>query len=259
MKYNTKKILTSVAFSAMMAFSMGASEASAMENSFYRPDAADQVKLIVENRDMWDPGEMDLDVIGYMVTDLDDNGRLEILVSQFGGTGQYTYTDVFEVNEAKDGLAICPHLWDEHQPEMDVMMWSRTNMYTNGMEGVNWYVFQDHTKDRGQLASISTAALSLERGEMHIKYISSVDTNYDDMGRPFDTFRNGDGAVISYDDYQALQENPFPRYEKKEVAFPWLMYYRDTFGNWKSKSPEDLQTMLMDTYLNFTGEKTGMG
>ncbi len=256
MKYAAKKMVAALALSAVLAFPAAA---SAMENSFYRPDAAQQVRLIAENRDMWDPGEMDLNLVGYMVTDLDDNGRLEILVSQFGGTGEYTYTDVYEVNEAKDGLAICPHLWDEFQPEMDVMMWSSVPMYTNGKEGINWYVFQDHTKERGQLASISTAALSLQQGEMHIKYISSVDMNYDDNGNAFDTYRNGDGAVISYDDYLALQGNPFPECERKEISFPWLLYRRDTFADWKAKSAEDVGAMLMDTYLNFTGEKTGLG
>ena len=70
-------------------------------------DAEEQIHLITDARDIWDLSEPGMDTVGYMCSDLDGNGRLEILVAESGGTGLYTYTKIYEVNEAKDALVPC--------------------------------------------------------------------------------------------------------------------------------------------------------
>lgn len=39
----------------------------------------------------------------------------------------------------------------------------------------------------------------------------------------------------------------------------WLIYHKDNLQKWKEKSPTDIYTMLLDTYLDCSGEKEGMG
>ena len=44
-------------------------------------DAEKQIHLITNARDIWDLRESSMDTVGYMCSDLDGNGRLEILVA----------------------------------------------------------------------------------------------------------------------------------------------------------------------------------
>lgn len=71
--------------------------------------------------------------------------------------------------------------------------------------------------------------------------------------------KNAAGASISEKAYHKTLENVFAHSETTLISFPWLIYHRDTFHEWKEKSPTDIYTMLLDTYLNFSGEKEGMG
>lgn len=92
-------------------------------------------------------------------------------------------------------------------------------------------------------------------------------TFYDDAGRPHVSYENAAGvsyenaagASISEKAYHKTLENVFAYSETTLISFPWLIYHRDTFHEWKEKSPTDIYTMLLDTYLNFSGEKEGMG
>lgn len=54
-------------------------------------DAEEQIHFITDVRDIWDLREPSMDTVGYMCSDLDGNGRLEILVAESGGTGLHTY------------------------------------------------------------------------------------------------------------------------------------------------------------------------
>ncbi|MCH4154657.1 MAG: hypothetical protein LKF32_08480 [Mageeibacillus sp.] len=61
-----------------------------------------QLEVIYDNRDQWfASGEDDY---FYAVTDLDNNGRYELVAAALQGTGLYTYANIFEVSEDKTSL-----------------------------------------------------------------------------------------------------------------------------------------------------------
>lgn len=221
-------------------------------------DAEAQVRLIAENREVWDLTDPGMDTVGYMCTDLDSNGRLEILVSESGGTGLSTYTRMYEVNEAKDALVPCQKSWPDERPEADVMMTNYVPMSVKGIDGIQWYSFTDEYRDGAEYGT-TNLAISLQHGTIHSKTIATTHTFYDDAGRPHVSYENPAGALISEKAYHKTLENVFAHAETTLVSFPWLIYHRDTWHEWKEKSPGDIYTMLLDTYLNFSGEKEGMG
>ena len=110
-------------------------------------DAEEQIHLITNARDIWDLSEPGMDTVGYMCSDLDGNGRLEILVAESGGTGLHTYTKIYEVNEAKDALVPCGRSWSDTSSEADVMMTNYVPMSVNGIDGIQWYSFTDEYRD----------------------------------------------------------------------------------------------------------------
>ena len=55
-----------------------------------------QLMVIAENKDMWtEELEYADEVYYYVISDLDHNGRYEVVVSNMGGTGLYTYSRFF--------------------------------------------------------------------------------------------------------------------------------------------------------------------
>lgn len=159
-------------------------------------DAEEQIHLITDARDIWDLREPSMDTVGYMCSDLDGNGRLEILVAESGGTGLHTYTKIYEVNEAKDALIPCGRSWSDTSSEADVMMTNYVPMSVNGIDGIQWYSFTDEYRDGAEYGT-ANLALSLQDGTLHAKTIATTHTFYDDAGRPHVSYENAAGASIS--------------------------------------------------------------
>lgn len=159
-------------------------------------DAEEQIHLITDARDIWDLSEPGMDTVGYMCSDLDGNGRLEILVAESGGTGLHTYTKIYEVNEAKDALIPCERSWPDTCSEADVMMTNYVPMSVNGIDGIQWYSFTDEYRDGAEYGT-ANLALSLQDGTLHAKTIATTHTFYDDAGRPHVSYENAAGASIS--------------------------------------------------------------
>ena len=63
-------------------------------------DADDQLAVIARTRNQWvnDPDYAD-EMYQFAIADLDHDGRLELIVSNCGGTGIYTYSRFYRVEE----------------------------------------------------------------------------------------------------------------------------------------------------------------
>lgn len=79
---------------------------SEMENTVEKTDVEEQLEFLAENFELW-KAEDESDWWGYAVTDLDQNGRLEVITSESHGTGHYTTTVIREVNPDSDRLTLC--------------------------------------------------------------------------------------------------------------------------------------------------------
>ena len=67
----------------------------------------DQRALIERSRNVWEP-DLEYETWFSAITDLDHNGRLELLLASLQGSGLYTWVNVWEVNENYSGLTLCP-------------------------------------------------------------------------------------------------------------------------------------------------------
>ena len=70
-------------------------------------DAEAQIAVLAREVSTWAPDTEEYAGFwtGCAAADLDHNGRLEIIVSAAGGTGMFTTTRIWEVNEQKDGIS----------------------------------------------------------------------------------------------------------------------------------------------------------
>ena len=180
---------------------------------------AEQLALLAEHKDLW---AIDADYISevcqYAVTDLDHNGRMEIIVSDFGGTGQYTFSRFFEVNASFDGVEECSTDFVEGDSQPDLMY---TNWQTFLDEnGKYHYVVYDQLKISVAEYYENIRDLVLEEGQITSALIADKFTVYSQEGEDAEC-QDGDGNEISVQEYEEAVDSYFAGYRKSVVDLGW--------------------------------------
>ena len=186
-----------------------------------------QLKTIWEARDTWHVLE-ETEGWCYAVTDLDGNGRLEILSSETHGTGNFTTLRAWEVSE--DGTSLNPitengeygsgvvmssgYVSDENPSAETVVS------YTDG--SVTYYIQDDRNKDGYAHYYERKLAVFLRDGKLDRQIVATKQTDYDENGGETVTCQNGSGESISEDDYETAVQRRFEGLSQKNVTFGWL-------------------------------------
>ena len=188
-----------------------------------------QLVTIWDARETWRVLE-ETDGWCYAVTDLDGNGRLEILSSETHGTGNFTTLRAWEVSE--DGMSLNPiaapaedgaggpvltsgFYSDENPSKEDV------ETYTDG-SGITYYVQTDINKDGYAHYYETKLAVFLKDGKLDSQIIATKQTDYDENGGETVTCQNGAGETISEDDYETAVQRHFEGLPQKNATFGWL-------------------------------------
>lgn len=168
-------------------------------------DTGAQIQLIASLLDTWYVEADSASLCRYAVTDLDHNGRLEVLTAKKNAAASYTDYEYWEINEAFDGLerlsANCPdglgpNIWvrpDDTAPLLSA--------YYDAQTGYYYYVF------RVQAGSFreSVLALSLQNGTIHEELLAykNIAQNGQDLKV---TVMNADGTPLTEAQYQTISD-----------------------------------------------------
>lgn len=187
----------------------------------------DQLVTIWEARDTWQVLE-ETEGWCYAVTDLDGNGRLEILSSETHGTGNFTTLRAWEVGE--DGRSLNPITEDGEYGSGVVMSSGYVSdenpsaetvvSYTDG--SVTYYIQDDMNKDGCAHYYERKLAVFLKDGKLKELTLATMQTDYDENGGETVTCQNGSGESISEDDYETAVQRRFEGLSQKNVTFGWL-------------------------------------
>lgn len=173
-----------------------------------QPDPyAEQLELIWQEMDSWiqDPYA---DAWCYAVTDLDGNGRLEIISSDTQGTGHFVTTRILEVNETHTGLTTV-----QGSGESNSICLTSSYQSSDGLEDIPclfyaddnvWFYVQESTT---QLSATeyaeSRTAVSLQNGVLDRIILGTKLTTYPDGGSPTEVWLDTRGEPISQAGYDA--------------------------------------------------------
>ena len=179
----------------------------------------DQLYIIAENKEMWtEELEFANDVYQYAVTDLDRNGRYEVIVSDIGGTGYYTYSRFFEVNEDYDGLVECTTDFVEYDSQPDIIS-STLETYIDE-KGEFHYAVYDMLKNGAAEYYENVRELILRDGKIITNYIANKSTIYEDA-TPVITCEDSAGNSLTEQEYEEAAENYFAGYQKTTTSLGW--------------------------------------
>ena len=185
-----------------------------------------QLQLIADSAKLWalDPDFAD-DRMGYAVTDLDNNGRLELIAVNQGGTGHYTYASFYEVNS--EGTALEPLVYDfpEGDSQPDLMDTDPIPLFWGGQPEAFTYIFRDWLKATAAEYYESLWALTLRDGVITTEPLGAKETVYSTDGETV-RYTNHSGAPITEQEYEAMAAATYADRTQHTAAIHWLLFNR---------------------------------
>ena len=208
-------------------------------------DIKAQLQVIAEESDTW-MSELEYaeEVYQYAVTDLDADGRLEIIVSNMGGTGAYTYSQFYVVNEACDGLSEITANFMEGDSQPDIISDDEPVMAYTDSEGVIHYIVEDFIKLSAGEYYNAIGEISLKDDGISYNVLAINIETYDEEENCVETYEDANGNAISKEEYQDMAKTAFSdAVTQEEIVFGW----RDVRAL-EGLSIEEVQKCLEESY-----------
>ena len=181
-----------------------------------------QQKRIVSAVESWKPGK---NTGSYTVTDLDGNGRLEIISADYSGDDQTTVSHIWEVGE--DGKLQKVDLpWAEEESQPDLITKS-TKAWYDSSEDIYYYLFTNEEKTEDGSFRERKLTISLKDGKLSSEVLAEKMT--DETGT--EQFLDAEGSEISAEDYENAGEEKYSELKEKSVKFKWISTKEHAIGS----------------------------
>ena len=209
----------------------------------------DQLQLMADNADVW----LSEDGFGqtlYAVTDLDENGRYELISSLTQGTGQFTTLNFYEVSEDKQSLVPVAYDYGKEHSEPDMSLNSTVRCFSNS-DG-NYFVVSDYLRNGYAENYYITEWLRLKDGKVDVEPIAycsvlvehPVDGAEDEFETNIYYYTGGDSTEVDLDreGYKNAANEHFDGYERRICNLMWTQISGDASDSDEIKS--QLKTSL---------------
>ena len=186
---------------------------------------AEQKALLMAHYDEWAFREVWESPWFYTFSDLDQNGRLEVISACLQGTGFYTYAGYWEVTSDFSGIAECPYELEEGGSFPDVIADTSSPVprYYEASTGRYYYLYTDTVRGGAAEYYFGEVALCLHDGVIDLIPIASRYEFYSHGETPPQiTYRNGAGEEITREAYANAVVSRFGT-QAESVRFDWTM------------------------------------
>lgn len=209
-------------------------------NTTEKSDTEQQLEFLAAHFELWQ-AEEELDAWGYAVTDLDQNGKLEIVTTESHGSGNYTTTSIREVDADFQSLNLCgkghscntdilqrlaaeggpqscgpliaPHRYSNDAPQV-------YPVYYDSEENQYHYMFADSINEKGEWYGTfeNWRSFSLRDGEITgvlLAYKTAAHggrTEYWNMG----------GAYVNEESYESAVAQAYSDLDAMEAEILWI-------------------------------------
>lgn len=180
---------------------------------------SDQRALIERSRNVWEP-DLTYEAWFSAITDLDANGRLEIMLASLQGTGLYTWVNVWEVNENYTGLTLCQDNTGEGEAWPDIIKDTLT-YYRDPATGRQTYFCEDYMRDGAAHYWTGLDSFCLENGRIEVKTLAVKDEVYNEQGTSTIRYSDANGNEISESAWSSAEQTAFAGQEKRTLSLSW--------------------------------------
>ena len=186
----------------------------------------EQRQLLEANRECWEFTDFYNSPWYYTFTDLDRNGRLEVIAATTQGSGMYTYGNLWEVLPDGSGIDNCYHKSAEIEGPDDwpeIILESLPCFYDSAADCF-FYPCEGITKSGYDYQYYAWYALCLKGGVAEWEFLASKAVEWLDGGAASRvTCEDAQGNPISEQEYDTAVERRFAGMEKTELKLDWTM------------------------------------
>ncbi len=183
-----------------------------------------QIKRIAAERTVWTAPEDEQKGGGFLYTvcDLNQNGRLEIIASSCQGTGLYTTSYYWEVNEAGDGLDAYEKATPEGSSEADIETSSAKAFYEEA-SGDYYYIFNDITRNGVLEQYYNKRAIQLKDGQIQETPLANMSVIYqEDSDEPEITCTDATGNFFTEEEYDQIEDRIYGDLTPCTLTLKWV-------------------------------------
>ena len=191
------------------------------------PDQVRQLETIADNAPEWQQKEV-FGLWGYTVTDLDQNGRLEIISASLQGTGMYTYIIILEVDEEGTGLSEVRQDREEYMSPPDIMI-DHAPVYHDTETGIFYYLFDDFIRNGYAQLYENKRTVSLKDGVWSETMLAYKETLYTDADHFTVSYTDAAGNEIDENRYSSIAETFFGTADWNKAVFNWQTCDEESF------------------------------
>ena len=179
----------------------------------------------------------------YAVTDLDHNGKLELLAASQHQADRSTTLRIWELNENMDALNECAIPLDEDESFPDILAENADTYYNSGT-GVWSYLFYDNILLSEHDAYTAKCAVTLRDGTLRYESYAFQSVSEEKGVRTISYF-DLNGKEITPEEYNAVGQTTFAGTLMSSTNFGWFRYEDATDSS-----------CLTNSYAVFTGERS---
>ncbi len=209
----------------------------------------DQLQLIWDNRDKWMfRGHVDEGWnVYYALSDLDGNGRLEVITTESYSESNFTTYSLYEVGEDGTDLNYVENGIMEGESMPDIA-WGEVFYFAKDKDGsVLGILMTDGLRmDGGSAYSVNTDVVTMKDGRVTYEYIASANTSYDEDGMvTTQYFVDKDGNYLEdWDEFDAYGENYLRKtYPEAEIK---VMVVASMYAT-EAEKEEDVYDLLKES------------
>ena len=183
----------------------------------------EQRAILEANRSLWEFTEPWESPWFYSFTDLDHNGRQEVIAASTQGTGIFTYAHFYEVKPDFSGIENVyrsdPAL--EGPDDWPEIVTDALSFYYDEAADRYWYVCEGVTRDGVAHQYYAWYALCLKDGSARWERLAEKNVEWDENGAEHTECFDAEGKPISWTDYDRAVEDRFAGLEKRALRLEW--------------------------------------
>ena len=209
-------------------------------------DSSDQIALIAQHADEWKQ-DVNFGLWCYAVTDLDQNGRLEVIAASVQGTGLFTYINIYEVSE--DGTELIKVQQDrpEGTSAPDIIV-PTVPVYYDKDVNRRYYIFEDYIRNGYAESYYAMSAVYLENDIWEEHCMASGSVIYTDEEHFTAVYNDVEGPEITEEQYRNIAEKYYGSLESADAEILWQSVDNESFA---ALTPEAFLNSLEDSFAGF--------
>lgn len=208
---------------------------------------ADQISLFLDQREQWIRSDAE-NAYSYAVTDLDRNGRLEVLISLCMESGEASYTEIWELNESMDGLNYIYPVYDRVVSQVRFTVETASVFYQNGSYD---YIFEASGRNTPERFGTEKRSFCLSQGTVREEALARSWTQPDGQGGAVTCWTDREDRVLTWEQYDRIEDTFYPYALKLEARFAWSHLKAEDIS---AMGRQDWENLLVNAWQNFAVE-----